>query len=357
MADAQPFRAVRYTGAAGRLADLVAPPYDAVDDAERAELFTRSPYNVVHVTLPDSVDEAGRLYREWLAQGILERDDDPSAWLAVESFVGPDGVARERHGVIVSLPAEPYGAGVVVPHERTHSEVREERLRLLRSTRVQPEPLLLLTDRSIALSPPSAAADIEVDGTRLWRTPAPELDPGSLLIADGHHRYEAAVDLGRELGEEQIRIMALVVSKDDPGLHVFPTHRLFSGRPDLESLREGEACDGLDASLEALNAEPNDRSATVAYRRGRVEIVRGGEGELDTELVDRHGLHGIHYTPRIADAVGAVDEGAAEVAYLVRAPKVDDVFLVALAGGRMPPKSTYFFPKPLSGLVFHPLDR
>jgi uncharacterized protein (DUF1015 family) len=357
MADAQPFRAVRYTGAAGRLADLVAPPYDAVDDAERAELFTRSPYNVVHVTLPESADEAGRLYREWLEQGILKRDDDPSAWLAVESFVGPDGVARERHGVIVSLPAEPYGAGVVVPHERTHSEIREERLRLLRSARVQPEPLLLLTDRSIVLSPPSAAADIEVDGTRLWRTPAPELDPRSLLIADGHHRYEAAVDLGRELGEEQIRIMALVVSKDDPGLRVFPTHRLFSGRPDLASLREGEACDGLDASLEALNAEPNDRSATVAYRRGRVEIVRGGDGELDTELVDRHGLGGIRYTPRIADAVGAVDEGAADVAYLVRAPKVDDVFVVALAGGRMPPKSTYFFPKPLSGLVFHPLDR
>ena len=77
MADAQPFRAVRYAGAAGPLADLVAPPYDAVDDDERAELYTRSPYNVLHVTLPESAEDAGRLYREWLADGILEQDDEP----------------------------------------------------------------------------------------------------------------------------------------------------------------------------------------------------------------------------------------------------------------------------------------
>src|SRR5262245_17003797 len=193
MADAQPFRAVRYTGAAGRLADLVAPPYDAVDDEQRAELYTRSPYNVVHVTLPDSAEEAGRLYREWLAQGILDRDDDSSAWLAVESYGGPDGIARERHGVVVSLGAEPYEAGTVLPHERTHERIREERLALLRATRVQPEPLLLLTDRSIVLSTPRTEPDIEVDGTRLWRTAVPELDSAVLLIADGHHRYEAAV--------------------------------------------------------------------------------------------------------------------------------------------------------------------
>ena len=106
MADIQPFRAVRYAGAAGALADLVAPPYDAVDDEERAALYTRSPYNVVHVTLPESADEAGRLYREWLAEGVLEQDDEPAVWLAVEEFVGPDGVARERRGVIVSVAAD-----------------------------------------------------------------------------------------------------------------------------------------------------------------------------------------------------------------------------------------------------------
>src|SRR5687768_12250378 len=121
MVDVQPFRAVRHTGAAGRLEDLVAPPYDAVDEDERAQLYTRSPYNVVHVTLPESADEAGRIYREWLADGILRQDAEAAIWVAVESYVGPDGVARERHGAIVSLAAEPYEAGTVLP---TNARIR-----------------------------------------------------------------------------------------------------------------------------------------------------------------------------------------------------------------------------------------
>ena len=107
----------------------------------------------------------------------------------------------------------------------------------------------------------------------------------------------------------------------------------------------------------ALAAEPRDRAAAIAYRRGNVEVVRGDEGGLDTELVDRHGLDGISYTPRLDDAVQAVDLGEADVAFILREPQVDDVFAVARRGGRMPQKSTYFFPKPLSGIVFHPLDR
>ena len=99
------------------------------------------------------------------------------------------------------------------------------------------------------------------------------------------------------------------------------------------------------------------RPAAIAYRRGRVEVVRGAEGELDAELVDRHGLEGIRYTPRLDEAVAAVDRGDADVAFLLREPRVEDVFAVARRGERMPQKSTYFFPKPLSGLVFHPLDR
>jgi uncharacterized protein (DUF1015 family) len=357
MADVQPFRAVRYTGAAGSLADLVAPPYDAVDGAERAELYTRSAYNVVHVTLPESAEKGGRLYREWLAHGILARDADPGAWLAVESYVGPDGVPRERRGTIVSLAAELYETGSVLPHERTHRSIREERLRLLRATRVQPEPILVLADAASDLETPTTPPILEVGRTRLWRsTGSPAPDPGQLLIADGHHRYESALELRAEAGGD-VRIMALVVSKDDPGLHVFPTHRVFAGRPDLEELREGEECRDLDEALLRLDDEPHERPASVAYRRGRVELVRGREGDLDVELVDRHGLDGIEYTPRRAAAVAAVDGGAADVAYLLRGQRVDDVFAIARRGERMPPKSTYFFPKPLSGLLFHPLDR
>ncbi len=360
MADVQPFRAVRYTGAAGPLADLVAPPYDAVSPAERASLFTRSPYNVVHLTLPDSADEAGRLYRDWLDAGILAREETPAAWLMAEDYVGPDGVARERQGVIVSLAVEPYETGNVLPHERTHPRIREERLRLLRATRVELEPIFVLVDGELDVEPSQGPPDLQVDGARLWRLS--DADVGAvvrgrgLLIADGHHRYESAIEFGEETGPEGARIMALVVATTDPGLHVFPTHRVFSGRSDLAEAREGVDSRDLEEALARLAEEPFTHSAAVAYRAGGVAIVRGREGELDVELVDRHGLDGIGYTPHSADAVAAVDRGEADVAFLLREPRVEDVFAVARRGERMPPKSTYFFPKPLSGLLFHPVE-
>jgi uncharacterized protein (DUF1015 family) len=356
MARVEPFRAVRYTGAAGPLADLVAPPYDAVTPDERDRRFARSPHNVLHVTLPESDAEAGRLYRGWLETGLLERDAEPAVWLLVEAFVGPDGVARERRGLVVSLAAEPYETGSVLPHERTHARIRDDRLSLLRATLVQPEPILVLLDGPLALEHPTRPPELEVDGTRLWRLDGfdlAHLADRSLLIADGHHRYESAAELGAEQGGA--RIMALLVSAQDPGLRVFPTHRVFSGRPDLAAAGEGEPQESLEGALAALAETPAGTAVAVAYRESGVELVRGGD-ELDVELVDRHGLEGISYTPDASAAVSAVDSGEAEVAFLLRAPRVEDVFELARRGERMPPKSTYFFPKPLSGLLFHPLE-
>jgi uncharacterized protein (DUF1015 family) len=356
MAEVTPFRAIRYSGAAGRLVDLVAPPYDAVDDDERAALYLRSPYNVLHVTLPDSPEEAAGLYGQWFADGILEREDEEALWLAVEDYVGPDGVARQRHGRLVSVLAEPYEAGHVLPHEHTHPRIREERLDLLRATRIQPEPILLLTDSPTRVDVPERPPDVEAEGTRLWRVSSPaQLAVDQLLVADGHHRYESAVALGVESGAP-VRIMALVVSTADSGLHVFPTHRVFAGRPDLAVPGTGELFADLDAALRRLADEPREHAAAVAYRRdGAIELVRGDEGELDTELVDRHGHAGIAYTPRVEEAVAAVDRGEADAAFVVRDPRIEDVFETARRGVRMPQKSTYFHPKPLSGLVFHPV--
>ena len=355
MADLKPFRAVRYTGAAGPAADLVAPPYDAVTPEERDRLLRRSPYNVLHLTLPESAEEAARLYREWLAGGILEREAEPASWLLVEDYVGPDGVARRRQGVVVSLAAEPFGTGGVLPHEHTYSGVREGRTRLLDATRVQPEPIFMLLDGGLDIDVPTRPAELEVDGTRLWRLEdfdLASLAGAELLIADGHHRYESALGLD----VEQPRIMALLVSTQDPGLHVFPTHRTFAGRADLRELQEGDLRATLDDALEALAQEPREHAAVVAYRGSGARLVRGGEGELDAELVDRHGREGIAYTPQVDEAVAAVDRGHADVAFLLREPRVDEIFAVARRGERMPPKSTYFFPKPLSGVLFHPLE-
>ena len=358
MADVQPFRAVRYAGAAGPLADLVAPPYDTVSEDERARLFERSPYNVARLTLPDSVEDAGRLYGAWLAGGVLEREPDASTWLVVEDFVGPDGVVRERRGLVASVLAEAYGAGGVLPHERTHPHIREERVCLLRAMRAQPEPVFLLHEGRLVPEVPDRAPDLGADGSRLWRVNADLawLAGQELLVADGHHRYESALELGDELGPPGVRIMALLVSTEDPGLHVFPTHRVFSGRPDLASSVEGERCADVVDALARLAAEPFERSAAVAYRPGVVQLVRGRQSELDVELVDRHGLEGIGYAPELDEAMAVVDRGDADIAFLLREPRVEDVFAAARGGRLMPQKSTYFFPKPLSGLLFHPLE-
>jgi uncharacterized protein (DUF1015 family) len=354
MADVQPFRAVRYSGAAGSLADLVAPPYDAVGPEEREELRARSPYNVVHLTLPDSAERAGELYRAWLSDGILAREEEPATWLLSEEFVGPDNVGRERRGAVVSLAAQPYEDGLVLPHERTYPRIREDRVRLLSETRAQPEPIFVLVDGPLDVEIPDRAPDSQAGGSRLWRLGGFDLDSlesDGLLIADGHHRYESAVEV-----DPGARIMALLVSTADPGLHVFPTHRTFSRRPDLADVADGERVEDAEAGIALLESEPRIRSAALAYRREGVELLRGGEGELDAELVDRFGLDGIGYTPQTAEAVAAVDRGDADVAFLLRAPRVDDIFAAARRGRRMPPKTTYFFPKPLSGLLFHPLD-
>ena len=356
MAVVEPFRAVRYTGAAGPLADLVAPPYDIITPAERDRLFARSPYNVARLTLPESAGEAGRLYREWLEEGILAQEEEPAAWLLAETIVGPDGVERERRGVVVSLAAEPYEAGRVLPHERTYGPVRDDRLELLRATGAQPEPIFLLREGRPEIGMPTREPDLVADGSRLWRLAGDDagLADATLLVADGHHRYESAIELGRELGGGA-RIMALVVSTGDPGLHVFATHRLFSGRPDLAEPGAGERFANVEDAFAALRGRSFDRSAAVAYRAGGAELVEGKPGELDVMLVDRFGLEGISYASDVEEALAAVDRGEADVAFLVRAPRVEDVFAVARRGDRMPPKSTYFFPKPLSGLLFHPV--
>ncbi len=359
MADVQGFRAVRYSGAAGPLADLVAPPYDAVTEEERDRLYTRSPHNVVHLTLPDSAEHAGELYRGWLADGVLEREAEPSAWFIAEEYTGPDGVRRERQGIIASLAVEPYATGTVLPHERTDARTSEERLRLLRETRVHPEPLFLLVDSPLGAERPDGEPDAAVDGVRLWRLGVPAADAvgdAQLLIADGHHRYESALAFAAEAGASEGRVMALFVSTGDPGLHAFPTHRVFEGRPDLRDLSEGEPVASVEEALVRLEEEPPERSVAIAYSSKGAELVRGREGELDVELVDRHGLEGLRYTPRVQEAVAAVDSGSADAAYLLREPRLEDVFAVARRGERMPAKSTYFFPKPLSGLLFHPVD-
>ena len=352
MADVRPFRALRYDEAkAGPLESLVAPPYDVISDEERAEYLARSPYNVVHLTLPESEDAAGRAFVDWQREGVLVGDEESTHWLLSQEYVGPDGVRRTRDGLVASLKAEPYERGVVLPHERTHRGPKEGRLRLLRAVRAQLEPIFLLYDGD-ALELPARAPDIEVEGARLWRVEtAADFSSTQLLIADGHHRYETALAFAEEGGSPYL--MVVLVPTRQEGLTIFPTHRVVER---LDGVNGAEPVAGIGDALAQLEELPRDRPAVALYRSGETRLLKGDEPELDAAFIERFRPEGVSYTPRVEEAVAAVDAGRAEAAFLLRPPTIEQVRAVAARGETMPQKSTYFFPKLTSGLLFHPLD-
>ena len=341
MAVVKPFRALRYDEAvAGPLETLVAPPYDVITPEQREELRARSPHNVVRLTLPDSEEEAARELERWRAEGALV-EEPPAVWALEQEYVGPDGVGRTRFGLVASLKVEPYETGTVLPHERTHAGPKEGRLRLLRATRVQLEPIFLLYDGAAPLERPDRTPDLEVKGARLWRIDDPSVvrafDDKQLLIADGHHRYETAVAFHEEEGTPaSAQMLVVLVSTSDPGLEIFPTHRLFAEPKRLES-------------------ETNGGAEVTEVTRDGSRVVHGPEGILDVQFVDSLGHEGISYTADAAEAERRVREGEASVAYLLRPTRIEDVFAHARRGEVLPQKTTYFFPKLISGLLFHPL--
>jgi uncharacterized protein (DUF1015 family) len=347
MALVKPFRALRYAEPGP---EVVAPPYDVISSEERAAYLARDPHNVVHLTLPDSEDEAARTLARWRDEGVLVEDEGPALWALEQEFTGPDGVRRSRSGVVASLQVEPYAAGVVLPHERTHAGPKEGRLRLLRATRTQLEPIFLLHEGQPLLrgqGGPTLGATEGGVTTRLWRIDDPAevervqaaLREPPLLIADGHHRYETALAFREETGDDSM--MVVLVGQDQDGLVVFPTHRLVRGLGEVDS----RPLDGrLPAPLPGL----------VLYRGGRYAVV-DHDAEIDAGAVDDLGAEVVGYTPRAEEAVAAVDAGDADAAFLLRPVTVEQVWRVARRGDVMPQKSTYFYPKLLSGLLFHPV--
>jgi uncharacterized protein (DUF1015 family) len=354
VADVQPYRFARYARPSPA---VVAPPYDVIDATAREAYLAADPHNVVHLTLADNEEEAGARFRSWLDDGTLVRDDLPAAWVVAQEYVGPDGVVRTRRGVVASLGVEPYATRAVLPHERTHAGPKESRLRLLRAARAQLEPIFLLYDGEPPLTEPDREPDLAADGTQLWRVDGSGLPAffadRQVLIADGHHRYETAIAFAEEEGRrESSRMMVVLVSTADPGLEIFPTHRVFAGRPDIDPA--GERLDSTEDALVRLEAEPYDRAVAVFVGRDGPTLVHGDPGTLDVELVDGFGHDGISYTPDTNVARAAVAQGA--VAFLLRPTRIEDVFERARRGEVMPQKTTYFFPKLTSGLLFHPLE-
>jgi uncharacterized protein (DUF1015 family) len=374
VAEIRPFRALRYDeDRAGPIASLLALPYDVIGPVERESYLAASPFNVVRLILPDSPQKAARLFADWQRDGILVQEEQEAVWWLRQDYEGPDGVRRTRQGLVASLRAEPYETGIVRPHERTYPGPKQSQLELLRAVRASLSPILLLYDDPDcrpreALEPLAVGEPVfeAVDGTsvnRLWRIAdvdaireaAAALEDKSLVIADGHHRYETALDFHAEEGSESSAYtMAVLANTHGEGLTIFPTHRVYrelTTNGDLPVKRETSTPFEALTELERL---PRDHPAFVLYERGGTWIVEApGERVVDTAVVDRLAADGVTYTPRAEEAVALVDSGDAQAACLLRAPTIEQVTAVARAGDTMPQKSTYFYPKLLSGLLFH----
>jgi uncharacterized protein (DUF1015 family) len=417
MADVEPLRALHYDlERTGGLADVLAPPYDVIDAERRAELEARSPYNVVRIDLPvgeDPYDTAARQLAQWRQEGVIVRDRQPALWAIEQRYTGPDGAASTRRGFLARVRVEEYGPGRIRPHERTHPGPREDRLRLTRATRANLSPIFSLYDdpadgataalaRAIAGDPWGEATDEDGTVNRVWRITdsgsigeiTKALQSAELLIADGHHRYETARVYAEEIGGEGPHryVLMCLVALEDPGLTVFPTHRLLRDlRPDrygnladairrdfdvqrLESVADLAPVYGKRVSLGYIDAhfrQPfmltlKDQAIADAaladhaepYRRLDTAvlealILKGALGMTD-EDIDH--LAGLDYARDFDHALALVQTGARDAAFFVAPTPIEQVRAVAAAGESMPPKSTYFFPKVPTGLVFNPLD-
>jgi uncharacterized protein (DUF1015 family) len=402
MADVEPLYALHYDlSKVGGLQPVAAPPYDVIDAAQRAELLGRSPYNVVEIDLPqngaDIYGHAAEILKGWNAEGIVVRDDVPTLWALAQDYTGPDGQTRTRHGVFARVRVEEYGPGRIRPHERTHPGPKEDRLRLTRATRANLSPIFSLYDDPDTAAwkavepftdttPWGEVTDDEGTVHKLWRIDDAgaieafkhALEGTELLIADGHHRYETARVYQQEVPSADHVLMCLVALQDS-GLTVFPTHRLAIGldedqKEELETTLEedwttepqdtlsiGYYANGQERTLylkdwaiadDALEGKPEP------YRRLDTAVLEALilKGALGMTEDDISHFNGLNYARTPEEARAKVDAGEADAAFLMTATPVERVRDVAAAGENMPPKSTYFFPKVLTGMVFNPLE-
>ena len=404
MAEIRPLNAIHYAPDVD-LDAVVAPPYDVIDDQQRAALLARSPHNVVEIDLPQGDDPYGHAastFKAWQDEGVLVTDDEPALWVLAQDYTTPDGEKKTRRGFFAAVKVEDYGPGRIRPHERTHPGPKEDRLRLTRATEANLSPIFSLysgTEAWEALQPATQSepfgTTVDADGTtnRLWRVADPgvietvttALADAELLIADGHHRYETARVYAEEVGTEAAGyVLMCLVSLEDPGLTVFPTHRLAKGRGQeryealAHVLREQFAV--KEVTEDELSPPPVEGPPVFGYLDSHFKQpflltylgdppLPGPLGQLDAAVLEHVILKGVlgltdddiahlndfGYARDRRQAVDSVTSGEFDVAFLLRPTPVSQVQQIAASGESMPPKSTYFFPKVPTGLIFNPL--
>jgi len=442
MMEVSPFRGIRYNQKlVSNLAQVICPPYDVIATEQRKLYYEKSDYNAIRLEFPeptgDSYQRAAITFQQWLKHGILQIDRAPSFYLHDHHFEY-SGEKKVRRGLIACVKLGPWGSGIY-PHEETFPKAKSDRLHLMRACRANFSPLLSLyqgSERKIAsiLSEASRAKpmietsvfslsmgggqDEGKEAHTLWAITEPEikrelsqfLSSQPLYIADGHHRYETALNYQQERAQEQSDsfassviaseakqsptgkgafqyVMMELVDFSDPGLVVLPLHRLVRGiAPSIlvglgEQLKNffvlesvpfeaGDCQLPTDSCLGILGLQPG----SLVILKGRQDVsfkamMPGNRSQayrdfdvsiLNHIILDKMlGLtskENVAYIVDLKEAYQRIKEGKYQLAFLLNPPRPEMVKAVADAQDRMPSKSTYFHPKLPAGLIINPLD-
>lgn len=401
----------------------MAPPYDVISPADQRRYYEQDPHNVVRLIAgnvhpsdtpqDNKYTRAAGFFRQWLAEGVLRREASPRLYVYRHQFVDPiSGDSRSRLGIVGVVELEPFGRGVL-PHEQTHARAKADRLSLTRAVIANLSPVFALYDDpqsavgpiiAPALADPPRLSITGEDGDRhtIWSLEgdrrfaqlAEVFNTSTLYIADGHHRYETALNFRNFQRQQHPEappdaafnyVLMLLVDVGDPGLTILPTHRILHDldRFDASELlrrlsarhrvvargsragllaamqqptdghRIGMALDGGWHTIDIDRAEATDPVSRLDVSVLHEEILQRELGLTPAEL-EQEGY--LSYSRDVEVVLSRAETGAAQAAFLLRPPAVRDVVEVARAGSVMPQKSTYFFPKPASGIVFNPLD-
>ncbi len=397
-----PFPGLRYDPEAAPLAEVIAPPYDVVGEEERAVLAARSAYNAILVELPvpdegaglDRYAHAAALLERWQHEGVLRKDDVPTFYVYRMRYRDDDGAERSTTGVIGALGIDAAGGQEVLPHERTMPKPKGDRLDLLRACEMNLSPIWGLslapglteacTTAVADLAAPAVATDDEGVVHECWPVTEPDAlraigdlaASAPVVIADGHHRYETAGfyrnerrAAGRDVGAADA-LMAYLVELTPAELAVHAIHRLVSGLPDdldlLAALaphfaiepgpNDAAALSKAMAATGALGLLTPDRNHLLIPTS---ELNARAEADLDSSRLDvaLESLppHEVVYQHGVRNIAQAVASGHAQFGFLLRPATVAQIADTAHSGRRMPPKTTFFRPKPRTGLVFRSL--
>jgi len=423
MAMIKPFRALRYTAKAGEIGKLVCPPYDIVSDEQRSALIESNPYNMIRLELPkgeNPYEEAKSLLDEWIDNEIMVQDEDEGIYIYEEEFKTEvdHGEVKKLKGIICRVRVEDFKNNVVLPHEYTLSKAKEDRLNLMKATNSNfsqvyslyqdPEHVTLSRiDNLSATTKPRYEFDDGLVIHRLWvvndkvsiAAIAEDFADRKLYIADGHHRYETAINYRNYCREKNWYnpgseyIMMMLVDMAHPGLVVFPTHRLIRDVENFDGAKLLSACekyferqefDSIDNMNDVLTSLYNEGKKAFGYYGGEnkwtlltlkdaavmAEIMpefSEASRNLDVSVlhnlileqllgIDKENMANqvnLTYTRSAEEAFECVDSGKFQCAFILNPTRVEEIGAVAAAGEKMPQKSTYFYPKIITGLTLN----